>query len=666
MAASNRYSQITPSQFNPLSLEEVMMVPMMKRQQHDALNSKIESQIAELAKVKPTDRDFTEAQKEKQRLNDMMMSQAERLTKEGVNPNSQSDFLKFNRDFQESISPTGKIGMFNEAYIQKAKKEAEFLDNHVKLGYSPKEALAKLEKAKQDYMNTDIYDEQGRVTMFNTDKYMAPNYINHIEEARKFMNDTKMDSREWDKITSGIVIDDNGQYVHTGGTSGLRADNHAKIEAVLGFMNSRMSPTGDIGQVLDWRGYDKQQALNEIQSMSGIYKQKAIKDGTTSQISNFNPNEGTSQAPSGMIISNDSTLTTDALNETNYQNVIKTINQLQSSKSLSPADRAKLEDLKELKSIADSKISKDSKYSKVYNEYQTELNKWKNLANKMDLTKEEKQQISENPNILPQLLFGKGFGFFKGDKKDKDLNLIMNDKSLTKFNSLNKEKQSIQDTYWKQSSSLRHNYTYLPSTLKEESAWNLHNENVLNTLNGIPDLGNILDLTSVHTTGGTRKDVNSNDVKNIQNLLKSGDPKSFKINNIKTYGDNKTPEITMTFTTKKGAKEYDIDGSWDWNDEYGGEEKPVTVTFKLKKFSNAFDTKSAVGYKNLTGAIANFWKDKGGVNEITGNFQGAEIYNSMIENAYSDISNEELYQRAQVDSDAREALMIRIAKRKSK
>ena len=50
MAASNRYSQITPSQFNPLSLEEVMMVPMMKRQQHDTLNAKIESQIAELAK----------------------------------------------------------------------------------------------------------------------------------------------------------------------------------------------------------------------------------------------------------------------------------------------------------------------------------------------------------------------------------------------------------------------------------------------------------------------------------------------------------------------------------------------------------------------------------------------------------------------------------------
>ena len=206
----------------------------------------------------------------------------------------------------------------------------------------------------------------------------------------------------------------------------------------------------------------------------------------------------------------------------------------------------------------------------------------------------------------------------------------------------------------------------MPSTPKEESAWNLHNENVFNTLNGISDLGNVLDLTSIHTTGGSRKDLNHQDVKNIQNLLKSGDAKSFKINNVKTYGDNKTPEITMTFNTKKGAKEYDVDGSWDWNDEYGGEEKPVTVTFKLKKFSNSFDTGSAAGYKNLTGAIANFWKDKGGVNEITGNFQGAEVYNSMIENSYKDVSNEELYNRAQTDADAREALMIRIAKRKSK
>ena len=664
MAASNRYLQITPSQFNPLSLEEVMMVPMMKRQQHDTLNAKIESQIAELAKVKPTDRDFAEAQKEKQRLNDMLMSQAERLDKEGVNPNSASDFLKFNRDFQESISPTGKIGMFNEAYIQKAKKEAEFLDNHVKLGYSPKEALAKLEKAKQDYMNTDIYDEQGRVTMFNTDKYMAPNYINHIEEARKFMNDTKMDSREWDEIMSGIRKDENGQYVHTGGSSGLRADNYAKIEAVLGFMNNRMSPTGDIGQVLDWRGYDQQQALNEIKSMSGIYKQKAIKDGTTSQISNFNPNEGTSQDPSGMIISNDSILTTDALNETNYQNVIKTINQLQSSKSLSPADRAKLEDLKELKSIADAKISKDPEYVKVYNESKILE---KNLIDKL----RKKYLGKEKYHGSDEKFTEKDIKNLENQLKEGNYSILnsLDSKSLEDGKKLKKlvdKKYDIQNQYWKQSSSLRHNYSYLPSNPKEESIWNLYNENVFNTLNGITDLGNILDLTSIHTTGGTRKDVNSNDVKNIQNLLKSGDPKSFKINNIKTYGDNKTPEITTTFTTKKGAEEYTIDGSWDWNDEYGGEEKPVTVTFKLKKFSNSFDTGSAVGYKNLTGAIANFWKDKGGVNEITGNFQGAEVYNSMIENAYSDISNEELYQRAQVDSDAREALMIRIAKRKSK
>jgi hypothetical protein len=181
------------------------------------------------------------------------------------------------------------------------------------------------------------------------------------------------------------------------------------------------------------------------------------------------------------------------------------------------------------------------------------------------------------------------------------------------------------------------------------------------------DLGNVLDLTSIHTASGSKKNIEDVDVQNIQELLKHGDPKSFKINNIKTYGNSKTPEITMTFNTTEKASGYDLKGTTglfsSGDDNYGGANKPVTVTFKLKKLTNSPDTGSAVGYKNLSGAIADAWKDKGRINQVTGNFQGAEISTALISNSYADLTNDQLAQRASRDSDALTALYLRASKK---
>lgn len=618
---SNRYLQITPSQFNPLSLEEVMMVPMMKRQQHDTLNSKIESQIAELAKVKPTDRDFIEAQKEKQRLNDMMMSQAERLTKEGVNPNSQSDFLKFNRDFQESISPTGKIGMFNEAYIQKAKKEAEFLDNHVKLGYSPKEALAKLEKAKQDYMNTDIYDEQGRVTMFNTDKYMAPNYINHIEEARKFMNDTKMDSREWDNITSGIRIDENGQYVHTGGNSGLRADNHAKIEAVLGFMNSRMSPTGDIGQVLDWRGYDKQQALNEIQSMSGIYKQKAIKDGTTSQISNFNPNTGSENETQGGIVDTfDAPMDFDGT----VGKAVSTINNyekgLKEGKSFTPEEDAQYNNAKE--SYAAFEKVKDN--PEMYNQnkdgipigefYGKKLGvknasltfaKRKYEQSKTQFLAEYEKQYGKDSDIYKEAKSiidnGGSKGYFDNTFKRSRLNTQELTKLKHNFESKVKKYNDIYYNY--RNDVFANNNAYTPGyTFVRTDKMNNKLEGIERTLGSMlstPGTTNHQGIFTAVSVGGKKhRNLNTDDKEAIGKVLNSGIDK-MEFVQVLPNSSSGLPRIEFKVKGNKNMVSEDIKESfWENDPTIGGEEGEFNIEIDLNRFSNISD-KNYVGTTNI-------------------------------------------------------------------
>ena len=49
--AFNRYDTISTSTYNPRSLQETLMVPMMKRQQHDEANKQLYAQLGELDKI---------------------------------------------------------------------------------------------------------------------------------------------------------------------------------------------------------------------------------------------------------------------------------------------------------------------------------------------------------------------------------------------------------------------------------------------------------------------------------------------------------------------------------------------------------------------------------------------------------------------------------------
>ena len=638
----NRYTDITPSAYSPMTMQEIMMAPLTKRKQHDDTEAAYQSYLTELAKVDPTDRDWEEATLEKKRLSEQIQAGTELLSKEGYNNNTKSNLLSLNRDYQESIGATGKIGMFNARKLEKDKDKAEYLDNVVKQGFTAENAQDWLTEAEKEYNQTPVYDEKGRVTGFSTDKYMPPKYKDEEEWRINLFKNAGIDEEDFARSGSQIVKDEKGDYVINSGRNWGTSTNVPNLEAGLKYIEGELNrKDSDIRKSLDFQRKSIDDVLSNSENLKNVFIKEGTKDQKQSSISSFTPKETKTVDPSGMIISNDSTLTSDALNESNYQNVIKNINQLQSSKSLSSAERAKLEDLKELKEIADAKIVKDPKYIKTYN----------NVKNK---EKEAELFIAKN--------FEKADGVLKRKKNAEPGAELKLNKLQNEIISLNKEKYEIQNEYWKQSSSLRHNYSYFPKTEKEESAWNLHNENVFNTLNGIIDLGSVLDLTSISTSGGTTKDLDASDVTNLQEVLRAGDPKSFKINNIKTYGDNRTPEITITFVGGDGADRKDTSSGNVFYNEYGGKGKPVTATFKLKKFSNASKTGSAVGYKNLSGAIADFWKDKGGINQITGNFQGTEVSNALIENQYADVSDEELKNLKNIDSDAREAYYIRLAK----
>lgn len=146
----NRYDSITPSKFSPLSLEEIMLVPSMKRKQHDDLLAKQEFLRGELAKVDPLKVHLDEAVKLREEMNNKLTAQAEQLAKSGIDPNTQGQFLALNREYQNLTGPTGRLGQINRAKQLRDAERARYLEAASKQ-YGSTQALDLWNKYEEEY-----------------------------------------------------------------------------------------------------------------------------------------------------------------------------------------------------------------------------------------------------------------------------------------------------------------------------------------------------------------------------------------------------------------------------------------------------------------------------------------------------------------------------------
>jgi len=643
---ANRFDNGSVSAYRPQSFQELAFVPMMKRKQHDELEA---AYINAKVNTDPLPVHTDEALRLKNEIEGKVSSLSEQLSVSGITPEARSSFLKFNKEYQDLISPTGRIGQINNAKKVYAEEFKDYLEDATKnKGFSREDALYNWQT--QHVPKYTGYDDLKNIK--NIDSYGAPK--RHVlQEDLKTVKTLLGENTQTIMKNNGFSFGEgpNGSIIIQDGKGRLvETSNYPQLKEAQEYLSSRwIKPTGEGTMSAKFERQDPKRIIDEINNGLGMMKSYKLDDTRETDYSIQGYSAPEAVDPTGVIISNDSTLTSDALAKPTYTDALDEIKRLTSTKSNNPADKAKLDDLIELRQAADAKLNKNPEYNKLTASYNSAQKAYEDYANKMGTFKDGKWQ--RDPN--------------KKDPSTANAAFKLSQLKV-KADEINTQRSKIKDKVWAESSSIRHNYSYLPSTPKEESAWNLHNENIFNTMKGV-DLGNILDLTSIHTPTGSKKNIEDVDVQNIQELLKYGDPKSFKINNIKTYGDNKTPEITMTFNTTEEASEYDLKGTTglfsSGDDNYGGANKPVTVTFKLKKLTNSPDSGSAPGYKNLSGAIADAWKDKGGMNEVTGNFQGAEVSTALISNSYADLTNNELAQRANRDSDAMTALYLRASKK---
>lgn len=241
--ATNRYTQISPSQFNPLSLEEVLMVPAMKRKQHDDVLAKQELVRAGLAKVDPLDVHFDEAVKLKKDLETQMDATATELAQKGFSPDMQAKAIALNRQYNDLISPTGRIGQINAAKQIYDKKKADFLKSATEQ-YGGDRAIQLWNQKSKNYTG---YDKNfDKIT--NVDDYGIVAKQDYQKDLQTFHSLLGSTSREVAKGGGNVYYDPQlgGFKTTSSSISQATKDNIKQLnEMTKSLGNKWLSPSGE-------------------------------------------------------------------------------------------------------------------------------------------------------------------------------------------------------------------------------------------------------------------------------------------------------------------------------------------------------------------------------------------------------------------------------------
>lgn len=285
----NRYTNISLSEFNPMTLQEKMIVPSIKRKQHDTILADQTAILEKLNKVQPHDKFFNEAQTLKKQITDKISSHASKLAKEGVNNNMISDTIALNREYNDLASETGKLGMINAHNLKAKDTEIAYMKQAKEMGQSPEAAQYWVREAMQKHMQDPLYDEKGRVIDFKVDRDVVK-YEDRESKFHEFAKENKMMSGvSWDDIKSSFGTDKKtgATYVNETGRKGHNKNNFESLQKVADYMNSLvLDPNSNLYKSERYNRRDIQSALNANLSQAQMYRQSDVDSGSSSKISN--------------------------------------------------------------------------------------------------------------------------------------------------------------------------------------------------------------------------------------------------------------------------------------------------------------------------------------------------------------------------------------------
>jgi len=285
----NRFTDISTSAYTPQSLEELAFVPMLKREKHDKITAQQELVRAGLAKVDPYDKHFDEAIRLKQDLESNMDKTATELSQTGINNDMIGKTIALNRQYQDLISPTGKLGQINAEKINIQKINDEYDKLGKEKGWGQDRINYWKEKALADYNSSPVYDKNGRIL-----KYSGPEDVVNKLDANKYLNDlatnAKMSTTEFSKAISGLSKDEQSGYdvVNKSSYGYKLGDNYAAVKAAYDTLKGQVNdPTSELARSLRYEGRNIDELLNNLDVQSDVYKQSVKANDSSSEINPF-------------------------------------------------------------------------------------------------------------------------------------------------------------------------------------------------------------------------------------------------------------------------------------------------------------------------------------------------------------------------------------------
>ena len=639
----NRYTQLTPSQFNPLSLEEIMLVPAMQRKKHDDLLVKQEEIRSGLAKVNPLDVHYDEAMRLKQGIEAELDATAKSLAEKGIDPNTSSKVIALNRKYNDLVAPTGRIGQINTAKQVYVEKFNNYMKDAIENKKWSRELALKNWQEKHHSKYTG-YDDENKTNIKNISDYGAPDKIETMSELKK-IKDILGDQVVSEIFNQGNFVreraDGNGYEVINKNGSRVVTSNDPNIQQALGLIKSRiLDKNGDIRKSIEFEGRDVNTVWNEYnQGTKAMLSNKISDDRNTTLGLDAVKNQGewNEMNAVGQLIENTTSFLPKEFSSTDYntnkQNLDKLLN-LQKSGNLTKEQKIELDKL----STFQKTLNENLKNDKTYNNLNTNLN---SIISKSGLSDNLQKQLKDAPfiNTAAAGISGRNRTIYVGDKlvvvTPEELNKIKNIEST--FNKNVKNKQEIENKYTKENSIMSVGYGMFPTTKKEETEFGVLNDAFFTNLKADPQaLRKYLNIETVEVSGQNVKPTN-NDKEGLSKLFSQYGDKG-KIVSFIPKGFGGKPEYIIEFET--GDNKYDMDGVFGSGNEDVGGKVRMKVSFNRMKGNKL---------GNVNNAALKYLSGKGEINPNTGLPIGADIAKESASNIYSystynDLLNDQSHQ----------------------
>ena len=630
----NRYDTASVAKFSPLSFNELAAAPTMMRQKHDA---SIAAAEAMRINADPYSKHYTRALELKNQMDNEIAKNVDTLNKEGYNPTTFQNITRLNRQYQDLMSPTGEIGQINaeNVNIKKINEEYDKLGKEKNWGQNTIDYWKN--KALKEYNEKPIYDADGRILKYNGPEGIA-NKIDYNKRLHELASSAKMSVSDFSNAVTKLEMDERSGYnvANKNSEAHKLGDNYPGVKAAYDTLKREMyDPTSEVYKSMRYEGRDPNSLLDILKTQSDIYKQNVKSDEYSNDKTPFGPGpsaggDGSGVPGGGKIISGESKIEASSVSDSYSTplNEIKTLSTKIASGKGTTADKIRRDELIELRRIADSKLVNDPKYNNLQSKFLQKQNEIKKY--------QDKYFTNQNGNLKR-----------KNNASGNFVEIKLNNLK-TELNNISRERSKIKDNAWNNSSKVINTYNYIPTTVTEANDFENFNLQAGNILSNVKNIDNILDIVNVSQDDDNYSKVTPNHTKALTAAMKNADPKSFSISNPTPSGPGGRPQVTITFTTRKGTNASDIDDSGKFRDDtLGGDEKTISFVANLKNSKDNPTSADMIG--SFSKHLRDYYGGKGDVISQgvgAGLKSGDHLKNAMIYNQYKGNTVEELSRAA--------------------